>query len=274
MQLKRTFLLGVIGSLSLAALIGIWTFLFGNFGDLEWKILFTTMTAALFSLTALGAAVVFERGRWRAAMVVTFILSGLGLLVYLLMIWFEPHWNWPWWKFAWKVMWWLAIWSIALPHAGLLSLATLKGFFRWVRRAAIGAVFTLALSVTWVVLFESVLDEDIWIRIIGVFGILSALGTITVPILAKVTGIDKEAGVESTAMEIKITCPRCTLEQTVASGHSRCVGCKLKFEINIEEPRCPQCDYLLHKLTEPVCPECGQQLGDDEIIRPETALDT
>jgi len=273
MQLKRTFLLGVIGSLSLAALIGIWVFLFGSFGDLEWKILFTTMTAALFSLTALGAAVVLERARWRVAMTAAFVFSALGLLVYLLVIWFEPNWNWEWWDMTIKVMWWLAIWSIALPHAALLSLASLRGLYKWVRHAAITAVFLLAFSVTLVALFEGEPDEELWARIIGVFGILAALGTITVPILAKVAGIEKEAGVESTSMEIKITCPRCLLEQTVRSGHSRCGGCKLKFEINIEEPRCPKCDYLLHKLTEPTCPECGQAFGDDEITRPPGALD-
>jgi len=272
MQLKRTFLLGVIGSLSLAALLGIWAFLFGNFGDMEWKILFTTMTAALFSLTALGAAVVLERARWRAMMIVSLVISGLGLLTYLPVIWFEPSWRWVWWDLLIKVMWWQAIWSIALPHAGLLSLAALKGFFRWVRRAAIGAVFAMAVSVTLCALFEGEPDEELWARIIGVFGILSALGTITVPILYKVAGIDKITGVESTAMEIKITCPRCLMEQTVRSGHSRCVGCKLKFEINIEEPRCPQCDYLLHKLTEPTCPECGMGLSGDEITRPPEAL--
>jgi hypothetical protein len=277
MQLRRTFLLGVIGSLSLAALLGIWAFLFGNFGELEWKILFTTMTAALFSLTSLGAAVVLERARWRIAMIFAFVLSGLGLLVYLPIIWSESIWRWVDDDNLFKLMFWLAAWSISLPHAGLLSLATFKGLFRWVRRAAIAAVFALAMSVTLVALFEGEPDEELWFRIIGVFVILSTLGTITVPILAKVSGIDRNAGVESTAMEINITCPRCLMEQTVRSGHSRCAGCKLKFEINIEEPRCPKCDYLLHRLTSPTCPECGQTLGDDEItpgLRPPAALDS
>jgi len=273
MQLKRTFLLGVIGSLSLAALLGIWAFLFGNFGQAEAKILGTTLTAAMFSLTSLGAAVVLERARWRIAMVTTFVLSGLGLLVYLPVIWFEPIWDWVDDDLIFKVMYWFAAWSIALPYMGLLSLAGLKGFFKSVRRATIAAVFGLAISVTLVALFEGEPDEELWARIIGVFGILSALGTITVPILTKVAGIDKVASVQSTAMEIKITCPRCLMEQTVRSGHSRCSGCKLKFEINIEEPRCPKCDYLLHKLTVPTCPECGQVLGSDEISHAPKALD-
>jgi hypothetical protein len=266
MQLKRTFLLGVIGSLSLAAFLGIWVFLFGNFGDIEAKIILTTLTTALVSLTSLGAAVVLERGRWRGAMIGTFVLSGLGLLVYLSMIWFEPGYQWPFWDTAIRVMIWLATWAVALPHMGLLSLATFRGFYSWVQRAALLAVLLLAISITICALVKGEPDEDFWIRVIGVLGILSALSTITVPILAKVAGIDKEAGVESTPLDIKITCPRCMREQTVSSGHSRCSSCKLKFEIKIEEPRCPRCDYLLHKLTAPVCPECGLELGDEEVV--------
>lgn len=265
MQLKRTFLLGVIVSLSFAALLGIWAFLFGSFGDTEFKIIMTTLTAALFSMTSLGAAVVLERGRWRLAMIVAFVLGGLGLLVYLPFIWLEPNWEWALFQWAIKLMWWLAIWSIALPHAGLLSLASLKGGYHLIRRVAIGVVFALALSATLVALFEGEPDPWFWTRIIGVLGILSALGTITVPILAKVAGIEHETGVESTPLDIKITCPRCLREQTVSSGHSRCSGCKLRFEISIEEPRCPKCDYLLHRLTAPVCPECGLELGREEV---------
>ncbi len=263
MQLKRTFLLGVIGSLSLAALLGIWAFLFGNFGDTEFKIILTTLTAALFSMTSLGAAVVLERGRKRIAMICTFVFSGLGLVVYLVTIWAEL------WRYVdddWlaKIMFWLATWAVALPHMALLCLAPLKGFYLVIRRASCVCVLLLAMTITLFALFEGEPDEDLWIRAIGILGILSALGTITVPILAKVAGIDKDASVESTPLDLKITCPRCLREQTVSSGHSRCSSCKLKFEIKIEEPRCPKCDYLLHKLTAPTCPECGLELGAEE----------
>ncbi len=266
MHLKRTFLLGVIGSLSLAALLGIWAFVFGNFGHTEVKIILTTLTAALFSLTSLGAAVVLERGRWRLAMISTFVLSGLSLIVYLIVIWYENIWRVVDDDTLAKVMAWLATWAIALPHMALLSLSSFRGFYLWIRRAAIGMVFLLALSITICALVEGEPDEDFWVREIGVFGILTALGTITVPILMKVAGIEKEASVESTSLDIKITCPRCLTEQVVTSGHSRCSACKLRFEIKIEEPRCPQCDYLLHKLASPVCPECGYYLGNSEVV--------
>jgi len=62
------------------------------------------------------------------------------------------------------------------------------------------------------------------------------------------------------------------MAQTVQSGHTRCAQCRLKFHIEIEEPRCPKCNYLLHMLTEPRCPECGGALGAEELAAsgPET----
>jgi hypothetical protein len=83
---KRTFLLAVVVSLCLAALLGIWTFLFGQFGALEERILGTTLSVALFSLTALGAALLLEKNRWRPAMLAALACSGAGLVLCMLVI--------------------------------------------------------------------------------------------------------------------------------------------------------------------------------------------
>ena len=173
-------------------------------------------------------------------MISTFVLSGISLVIYLIVIWYEHIWRVVDDDTLAKVMAWLAIWTIALPHMALLSLSSFRGFYLWVRRAAIWMVFLLALSITICALVEGEPHEDFWIREIGVFGILTALGTITVPILMKVAGIEKEASIESTSLDIKITCPRCLLEQVVTSGHSRCSACKLRFEGSIPRLRMPE----------------------------------
>jgi hypothetical protein len=161
-----------------------------------------------------------------------------------------------------------AWWAVGLPWIGMLSLRKFRtGWMRWVQRAAMAAVALLAVVLTVAVFTEFDYDEVTW-KAIGTAGILAALGTIIVPILVKIEGIDHVTGTESTALDIRITCPRCLLEQTLASGRSRCARCKLRFHIEIEEPRCPKCNYLLHQLTRPVCPECGAVLGDDEVARP------
>jgi hypothetical protein len=43
----------------------------------------------------------------------------------------------------------------------------------------------------------------------------------------------------------------------VDAGASQCTACGLKLRIEIEEPRCAKCDYLLWQLPQRRCPECG-----------------
>ncbi|MFW6060941.1 MAG: zinc ribbon domain-containing protein, partial [Phycisphaeraceae bacterium] len=231
------------------------------------RLILTTLSVGLFSITALGAAVVFERGRWRPVMLAAYAVSASGLLLYLYAIWLHERTSYylPGELFA-KAMFIMAVWAIALPHMGLLGLAPRSApLLRWVRRGAILAVVTLAAVFTRAILLNFERDEDLWLRAIGVLGILSGLGTLTVPILARVQRIDQTANTESTPLRLSLTCPRCLTTQEVDSGHARCATCRLKFHIEIEEPRCPACNYLLHMLTEPVCPECGRQLGPEEV---------
>ncbi len=59
--LKQTLLRTLIGALILSALIGIYAFLFGDFGETEVKILLTTLTISYFSVTSLACAAAFEK---------------------------------------------------------------------------------------------------------------------------------------------------------------------------------------------------------------------
>ena len=269
MQLKRTFLLGVIGSLSLAALIGIWALLFDSFFGIEEEVFGTLGSVLLFSLPAMAASVMIEKHHWTRVMFFDLVLCVIGVIFYVLVVWDILSWNifsQSWFDDCiWKTMFLLVTWAMALPWTAMLALCRFRNWFNRIRLLSILSVFVTAAMISFGVIFEP--KEDLYIRVLGAVAILAALGTITVPVLAKVAGIDKVAGVESTTLELEITCPRCRLQQTVRSGHSRCSGCKLRFEIKIEEPRCPQCDYLLHKLTKPVCPECGHQLGAEEVVQ-------
>ena len=68
MSLKRVLLQTVVGTLVLAALVGIYVFLFGDFGETEAKILGTTLTISAFSLTSLACAAAHEQRRYSAAL--------------------------------------------------------------------------------------------------------------------------------------------------------------------------------------------------------------
>ena len=265
MKLHRLFLLILLGCLSLAALGGV----AGLVLPMDWRfeeyVLLTLLTVAFFSLTSLGASIVMERGRWQWPMIAALTLSGFGVLLYLSEIWLSwantSYFNNS--DLIVKLNFGVGVWAVALPLTGLLALPRFTGALIWLPRVTHLTVFLLAAFITVAMIVEP--DDDLWGPVAGVLGILTVLGVFAVPIMAKVHKIDKLENVESTRLQFKLTCPRCLLEQTLATGHSRCCRCRLKFHVEIEEPRCSNCNYLLHNLTVARCPECGQGLAPDEI---------
>jgi hypothetical protein len=97
---------------------------------------------------------------------------------------------------------------------------------------------------------------------------LAVLGSVAVPVLARVARIDEKAAAVTVGRTVEAECPRCRLEQTLPDGHSLCRGCGLPIHIDITEPRCDRCGYLLHRLSRPQCPECGAALDPDEVADP------
>jgi hypothetical protein len=271
MKLHRLFLLILLGCLTLAALGGIASLVLPINWRFEEHVILTLLTIAFFSLTSLGASLVIERDRWRIPMISGLTLMGFGALLYLSQIWLSwansSYFNHN--DLIIKVNFGIGVWVVALPVMGLLALPRFTGALVWLPRVTVLFVFSLAVFIIVAMIFEP--DDDIWAPIAGVLSILAALGTFAVPIMAKVHKIDKLENVESTSLHFKLTCPRCLLEQTLATGHSRCGQCRLKFHVEIEEPRCSKCNYLLHNLTVARCPECGQGLSPDEIANTATA---
>lgn len=62
-----------------------------------------------------------------------------------------------------------------------------------------------------------------------------------------------------------ISCPRCGAGQILGLGESRCVQCRLRISIRVEEPVCPNCNFNLMGLARAVCPECGLHLDAEEL---------
>jgi hypothetical protein len=108
-------------------------------------------------------------------------------------------------------------------------------------------------------------SDEYW-KGVGVVTIIAALGVVCLPLLHKLAGLPPPRETVSADVMLSLTCPRCSTTQTVAAGPSRCVKCRLRFSIEVEEPRCPKCSYLLYQLTEPRCPECGEPIGADEVL--------
>jgi hypothetical protein len=144
--------------------------------------------------------------------------------------------------------------------AALTLLADLRPGQRWVRAGTIAAAGMTALFVDILVVGRDAIPRELFERLVTASGIVTGCGSLALVVLATLNrrgAIEPSTGAPS---ELVVICPVCRTKQSVPVGVSACRDCGLRMEINIEEPRCPSCDYLLYRLTSDRCPECGASL--------------
>lgn len=184
---KKTFLITMIISLSISALIGIFIFLFGEFGETELRILLTTLTIGGYSLTGLCCSVLYERKRFTSLASTGMVVSILGFLYTLLVIWEILEVND---SFNWKALIIFIVLSTSIAHSSLLLLIrTEKPSVHAALSATLLFITTVAGMIIIAVLNEFDDIEELYYRVLGVFAILDVLGTIVTPILNKVFSI-------------------------------------------------------------------------------------
>jgi hypothetical protein len=188
---RRTAVVFIIVSLSIAALFGIVTLLTGEFGELQGKILLTTLLLAGFSITALCHLAVVGRAQ-RIVGFVGIAVSALAFLLGAVLIW--RSWE-SWgdeWEAALKAFAVLSISAASLAHANLLLLLG----ERRNRAVRVGLAVTLVLiALVAVLVVIPILTDgripgdigDAYWRVFGVFAILDVLGTIVLPVVGRVT---------------------------------------------------------------------------------------
>ncbi len=145
--------------------------------------------------------------------------------------------------------------AFSLAHTNLLVGLFGTGRVDWLLRGVVACIWALAVLVSGMIIWEP--SGEFWFRLLGALGVLDASGSLALAIVARLRQVGKIEKLQSTPARIEIRCPRCTTPQTVDAGASKCGVCGLKFRIEIEEPRCEKCDYLLWQLPERRCPECG-----------------
>lgn len=177
-DLRRIFLKGFIGFLSLTAILAIMTMLSGNFGPTQGKILLTTLTISSASICALSCAAFIEKRK-----AAPLGLTGIGLAVVaaghvLIGIWMEPFSEvYVKWMFS------LVIAAVAFAHAFLLVLPDLDRAHRWVQAVSVVSIAVLALEIIIGMIYD--IHGSGYFRLIGVTAIVVALETLVVPILLK-----------------------------------------------------------------------------------------
>lgn len=188
MNPRRVFLYLLIGSITLSAVLGIGVILLGNFGEIEVRVLMTTLTVTVTSVCGLACGAYLESGRGRYLPTTGITLSIISALMCFLIIWnvlddSEEFIN----AFVTAT-----ILATSCSHLSLLSLARLDSRFSWIRIAAFICVWSLAAILLFIIWFEPEGDSDLIYRILGVLGILVASITVITPVLHKLSSTDTD----------------------------------------------------------------------------------
>ncbi len=200
MNPKRVFLYSLIVSVSVSALIGIGVLLFGGLGDIQVRILMTTLTITVMSILGLACGAYFETDRGRAFPVTGIILSVAAALMTFLIIWNVADKYTPFLKATATV----TLLAVSCSHLSLLSLARLDRRFAWSRLAAFIFIAALDALLLWIMWFEPQGDSDIVARTIGILSILIAAVTVVTPVFHKLSaGEDKVAEIDAEIEKLK-----------------------------------------------------------------------
>lgn len=184
---RRAAVYAIIVSFSLAAVVGIIALLSGEFGETQGRILLTTVLLGATSITALCHLAIADRAM-RVVGVVGLAASSVALVTGLVLIWRD--WDSPGFDDLLKAFATAGVVAVSFAHANLLLL--LAGRRRQVIRIGLMVTLVMIAAVAIMIVLPIVSEGEIpgprneewyW-RLFGVVGILDALGTVVVPVLA------------------------------------------------------------------------------------------
>ncbi|MBK9118252.1 MAG: hypothetical protein IPM18_01430 [Phycisphaerales bacterium] len=213
----------------------------------------TTLLLVAAYIVAIPGATLVDQGRDRQLGVAALVAAGLAAALSITCIWGEDV----------DAIWFAKLTAIVCLTAFTLAETCLlvrvpHGGLTGVLRIATGAAAWLLLGfIALMIVTETV--EELPFRIAGSLGVINATGAIALLILLRLRRVERGDQLATVPAELDLICPRCTAPQHVSTGDSRCSACGLGFRIEVEEPRCRKCDYLLWKLPERRCPECGTE---------------
>jgi hypothetical protein len=175
---KKSFLLALITALILSALVGIYIFLIGDFGEMENKILITTISLAVFSLLGLCSALVHGNKNLSLFSMLGMCFSLLGFIASLAIIWqIKPS---P--RIA-EIFMILTILAFSFAHISLLLLLKIKyPIVKYALYSTLTFIIIVALMLSYVVVTHHD-TEGLFFRLLGVFAILDVLGSIVTPLI-------------------------------------------------------------------------------------------
>jgi len=181
LNLKKIFLICIIISLILSALIGIFVFLFGEFRRVEVRLLLNTLAIGFYSLSGLSCSAIIEKHRFRTFATLGIIISACGLLYTSLYIWEGIDID-----NGWKPL--IIFFVLAFGVAHICPLLLIRSKIPLVNFSLVATI--ICISILDFMLICLILDDfnmnEFYFRLLGVFAILDVRGSIVTPIMHKI----------------------------------------------------------------------------------------
>lgn len=192
LNVKKIFLYLLIGSITLSALMGIWAILSGEFGELQGKILLTTLTVVGTSILGLACGSFLESSRSKNSPLkivpsIGIIFALLAAVSSFLLIWSVYNFDD---KGIFKTFFITLLFAFSLAQLSLLSLARLAKRFYWSLTAAYVVILLLDSIIALLILAEFEGGGDFIMRIIGVLSVIAASLTVMIPIFHRLSRAD------------------------------------------------------------------------------------
>jgi hypothetical protein len=197
MNLRKFFLYSLIISVIVSALLGIGVVLFGNFGDLEIRVLMTTFTITCTSILGLACGAYLESGRGKLMPYAGIVLSIAAAALCLFLIWQRGTYS----ETVGKLAITFSMLATACALLSLVGIARLDARFRWSYYLNHMAVWSLSAILLFIIWFEPKSNSSLVSRLIGVLSIVIAAVTIVTPVFHKLSA-KHEAEAENIDAEI------------------------------------------------------------------------
>lgn len=185
-ELRRMSLKLFLGFLGITALIAIVSVLAGEFGEIQGKILVTTVTISVASIFSMSCAGFIEKRKLPQPGICGIVLSICAALLLLAGIWSEVGS-----EAYWKATITFGVLAFAFAHALLLSLPELDDRQHWIQTVSSVCIGLLALLIVIAVWAD--IEREEYYRIPAAVAIIVGLETLAIPLLLRMRKTDRQS---------------------------------------------------------------------------------
>jgi len=193
---KKFFLYLLIASVGVSALMGIGVILFGNFGELEERVLLTTLTINVTSVLGLACGAYLESRRGKVLPLFGIIAAAASAVLWIYLIWHGTVHE----SIFVRSLLSATLLATSCSLISLLLLANLDRRFIWSRYAVHISVWVLTAYLLYLIWDRDAIGSETTPRILGTLSIIVAALTLVTPIFHKLSA--GEANVAEIDIEI------------------------------------------------------------------------